>query len=181
MRRASLRADAISKKFVFILYPFFLFAVRKTMHGFSFTKRASAQKYAPALGAMPYQKNLCSFCLLSCWLLENVMHGFSFTKRASAQNTRARAGSLKSLHFIIILILLLLSFIIAFFGGIKGGAWVRENPHLPLWNAVLKSLPPEPPHRATFPLRLFIKKFFISIIYLFQFVQFKRSFFMDFF
>ena len=50
-------------------------------------KKAGAPRefFAPALEPMLYQKNLFSFCLLSCWLLENVMHGFSFTKRASAQ------------------------------------------------------------------------------------------------
>ena len=44
-RRASLRTNSISKKFVFIPYPF-LFTVQNTMHCFSFTKRASAYKYA---------------------------------------------------------------------------------------------------------------------------------------
>ncbi len=44
-RRASLRGNAISKKFVFILSPFLL-VVQNAMHDFSFTKRGSAQKYA---------------------------------------------------------------------------------------------------------------------------------------
>ena len=41
----SLRANAISKKFVFILYPS-LFSVQKTMHCFSFSQRASAKIFA---------------------------------------------------------------------------------------------------------------------------------------
>ena len=43
--RASRRANAISKKFVFILSPF-LFTVQNAMHCFSFSQRASAKIFA---------------------------------------------------------------------------------------------------------------------------------------
>ena len=78
--RASLRADAISKKSVFILFPFL-------------------------------------------FIVQNTMHYFSLSKEPARKNTRARAGSLKSLYFIIIL----LSFIIAFLGGAKAGAWALRK------------------------------------------------------
>ena len=53
----------------------------------SFFGKAGARnsRSASALGLMLYQKNLCSFCLLSCWVFKIAMYCFSFSQRASAQ------------------------------------------------------------------------------------------------
>ncbi len=115
-----------------------IFAARRR-EGNRLFKKAGAPRefFAPALELMLYQKNLCSFCFLSCLLFKIRCIGFHSRKEPARKNTRARAGSFISFH-------------------------------QPLSNVVSKSLPPEPPRRATYPRRLLIKKFFISIIYLFQ-------------
>ena len=137
-----------------------------------FIKKAGAKnsRGAPALKPILFQKSLFSFCLLSRLLFKIAMHGFSFTKRASAQNTRARAGSLKvcissSFSFSVHSLLL-------FWEG-KGwrvGAGETAPAFVECFQCVLSQIissiaSPRASYPATYPRRLLIKKFFISIIY----------------
>ena len=95
-------------------------------------------------------------------LVQNTMHCFSFSKRACAQKYARPRWLFKKFalhhHFHSPFIHY------CFFGGEKAGAQVRENPRHPLWNAVLKSPPPEPPRRAYFPRRLWGEKGFFGVI-----------------
>ncbi len=54
---------------------------------------ASREFFAPALELMLYQKNLCSFCFLSCLLFKIRCIAFHSRKEPAQKSSRARAGS----------------------------------------------------------------------------------------
>ena len=153
-----------------------------------FFKKAGARNSRGAPALVPILlKKLFSFCLLSCWLLENVMHGFSFSKRASAPKYACPRWLFYKFVFHHLFPSPFIHY--CFFEGTKAGAWALRKTAPAVMECFQCVLPQiisliAPPRVAT-PRDILAaaldKKVFHFNHLSFPIVQFKRSIFMDFF